>query len=145
MGRAQLKAMDVASRNPDAVVIGSDQVSALGNRIFGKPGSDEVAKEQLAALQGQTHTIHTAVCVVATERTHCSCDTTRLRMRSLSEEAIARYVAVDQPLQCAGSFRLEARGISLFEVIETQDHTAIIGLPLLAVTEALLKLGFEIP
>jgi septum formation protein len=144
---ARAKAEAVARVVGDgATVIGSDQVCALGSETFGKPGTAERAGEQLARLAGRTHELLTAVCVVGPvhgvwEHT----DVARLSMRALDAGSIARYVAADRPLDCAGSYKLEARGIALFEKIECADHTAIVGLPLVALTLELVRRGWVLP
>ena len=144
---ARAKAEAVARVVGDgATVIGSDQVCALGSETFGKPGTAERAGEQLARLAGRTHELLTAVCVVGPvhgvwEHT----DVARLSMRALDAASIARYVAADSPLDCAGSYKLEARGIALFEKIECADHTAIVGLPLVALTLELVRRGWVLP
>jgi septum formation protein len=144
---ARAKAEAVARVVGDgATVIGSDQVCALGGETFGKPVTAERAGEQLALLAGRTHELLTAVCVVGPvhgvwEHT----DTARLSMRALDAASIARYVAADRPLDCAGSYKLEARGIALFEKIECADHTAIVGLPLVALTLELVRRGWVLP
>ena len=142
---ARAKAESLRDVEPHAVVLGSDQLVALGDRILGKPGSVEAAAAQLAALAGRTHLLVTAVAVVHEGRVLEHVDVTHLRMRALSSAQIERYVAADAPLDCAGSYRLEARGIALFESIAGGDHTAIVGLPLMAVTSLLASLGFPVP
>lgn len=139
------KANSVAERYPNATVIGSDQLAAVDGQVLGKPGSEIVAQAQLAQLAGRTHELITAVAVVAGGVAHQFVDITRLRMRPLSAAAIARYVERDEPLDCAGGYKLEGQGITLFEAIESADHTAIIGLPLIALTTVLRQLGFDIP
>jgi septum formation protein len=140
---ARAKAQSVAE--PDAVVIGSDQMAVLDGEILGKPGSTEAAVEQLSTLSGRTHELLTAVAVLTAGKLQQHLDTTRLTVRSLSREEIVRYVAADMPTDCAGSYKLESRGIALFESIESSDQTAIVGLPLIALTTILRNLGFRIP
>lgn len=142
---ALAKAESLRDEHPAAVIVGSDQVAAVDGILLSKPGTAEAARQQLRRLAGRTHTLVTAVAVVASDRTLRHTDVTRLTMRPLTKEAIARYVATDAPLDCAGSYRLESRGITLFTSIESADHTAIVGLPLLAVTWMLVELGFMIP
>jgi septum formation protein len=152
---ARAKAVAVASRLASdraggrTVVIGSDQVCALEREVLSKPGTSERACATLARLAGRTHELFTAVCLVVVENGSTSIeefvDTTRLTMRALDAERIARYVARDEPLDCAGAYKVEAAGIALFERIDAVDHTAIVGLPLIGVTTRLLALGFELP
>jgi septum formation protein len=120
-------------------------VAAIDGEILGKPGTVEAAERQLARLAGRTHVLITAVAVIAGERVLRHTDVTRLSMRALPPAAIARYVAADDPVDCAGAYKLERRGIALFSRIESDDHTAIVGLPLIALTRMLVELGFAIP
>jgi septum formation protein len=146
---AAAKAASVASLNPKAVVIGSDQVAAFSDSqgwyILGKPGTPERAAKQLAQLSGRQHVLITAVVVQMGEKIMRHTDTTTLTMRTLSAAEIARYIAADQPLDCAGAYKLEARGITLFNRIISDDHSAITGLPLMAVTRLLGEFGYALP
>ena len=130
---------------PLATIIGCDQVVDVDGRILGKPETLEAAVEQLSLLQGRSHRLVTAVCVWHEGLIHTHVDLTTLTMRPIPVEAIARYLAADQPLDCCGSYKLEARGITLFERIESDDHTAITGLPLIALTTLLKRCGYQIP
>ena len=142
---AAAKADAVASELPDSIVIGSDQVCACEGRVLHKPGSEERAVEQLAGLAGRTHELITAVRVRLGERVLDHTDVARLTMRALDRDALARYVRADQPLDCAGAYKLEALGIALFERVESEDHSAITGLPLIAVRRMLGELGLQLP
>jgi septum formation protein len=142
---ARAKAASVAAAQPGAAVIGGDQVVSFQGRIFGKPGTFQHAVDQLAAMTGQSHQLITALVVLCDEKIQRHTDVTTLWMRSLSREAIERYVAADRPFDCAGSYKLESRGIALFERIESADHTAITGIPLIALVTMLRSLGHEIP
>lgn len=144
-GLAFEKARSVAEREPGAVVIGSDQVLAFRGRIFGKPGTVERALEQLRMLSGEAHELITALVVCSDEGVIRYADRTRLYMRALGPAEIARYVEADRPVDCAGSYKLEARGVALFDRIESADQTAITGLPLIALTTMLRSLGFQVP
>ncbi len=135
---ARQKALAVSTRptERDALVIGSDQICvAPDGEILHKPGSVERAVAQLQRLQGKTHMLVTAVAVARGDEVHGAFDVHRLTMHPWSDDALRAYVARDQPLDCAGSYRLEAAGIALFSRIEadpeTADETAIIGLPLM--------------
>ena len=146
---AAAKARSVAAGNPGACVIGSDQAAEIGGRSLGKPGTPEVARAQLAEASGRTVVFHTAICV-ADARTapaleYSATDVTRVVFRPLGEDEIARYVEREQPLDCAGSFKAEALGIALFERIESMDPTALIGLPLIALSDLLRRAGFTVP
>jgi septum formation protein len=142
---ARLKAESLRAAHPDAAILGGDQVAAIDDEILDKPGTEAAARAQLARLAGRTHTLITAVALLVGDRFLQHTDVTRLTMRPLTEAQIARYVAADQPLDCCGSYRLERLGIALFSRIESDDHTAIIGLPLLSVAAMLGEIGFVIP
>lgn len=144
---ARQKAEAVAERYPDSIVIGSDQTAVRGTQILGKPGTIEAATAQLKAAGGGQVTFYTAVHVIDPhhQQHEAHIDTTVVRFRSLSDEEISRYIALDQPLDCAGSFKAEALGISLFERIDSQDPTALTGLPLIWLCGALRRAGLSIP
>jgi septum formation protein len=149
---ALAKAEAIAVRHPDAWVIGSDQVAVLqgGTRaelILGKPGSHERCREQLAACSGQALEFVTGVAVVrqADGARVEFIDTTRVRFRTLDTECIARYVAKEAPIDCAGGFKSEGLGITLCESIDSLDPTALIGLPLIRLCAVLRSAGFELP
>lgn len=140
---ARLKAAAGVGLSPGALVIGSDQVAALGDETLGKPGTPDRAVEQLLRCSGQRVDFHTAVCVAGPgdlpELSHV--DTTRVRFRALTRPEAERYVAADEPLDCAGSFKAERRGVLLLASIDSQDPTAIQGLPLIWLGRALLERG----
>ena len=142
---AMAKAAGVASGEPDAAVIGGDQLVALDGSILGKPGTTEQAIAQLRSMSGRSHELITALIVLRSGRIYAHTDVTRLYLRDLTPEAISRYVEADRPLDCAGSYKLEARGIALFERIDSEDHSAITGVPLIALTTILRTIGFAIP
>lgn len=139
---SDLKAQAVFVTNSDSCVIGSDQVCTLDGQIFDKPGTIQGARDQLSLLQGKSHQLLTAVTVKYPGGSESFIKKTSLHMRPLTLRDITRYVEVDKPLDCAGSYKLESRGIKLFHKIEMEDHTAIIGLPLIELTSVLLKLGY---
>jgi septum formation protein len=142
---AYQKASSLVGEESDAAIIGCDQLVSFQGQMFGKPTTFARAVEQLESMSGETHELITALVVISGERTDRHTDVTRLRMRRLSRAAIERYIVADRPLDCAGSYKLESRGIVLFDKIETDDHTAITGLPLIALTTILRSLGFDIP
>lgn len=144
---ARAKAEAVARRNPKSLVIGSDQLAVCGQEVLGKPGSGERAMAQLKSLSGQRVTFHTAVHVINTEvdRHEGHVDLTVAQFRALGDEEIRRYVARDKPYDCAGGFKVESVGISLFTRVESQDPTALVGLPLIWLAGALRRNGFEVP
>lgn len=146
---AALKAEAVFDRFPDATVIGSDQVATVDGEILGKPHTLENAVEQLMKLSGRTHRLLTAVHICGpTNSGHVPVsflNEVQLTMRSLTRMELARYVERDQPLDCAGSYKIEEAGIGLFESIQCSDFTSIIGLPLMDVSTELRRRGFSIP
>lgn len=143
---ARSKAGAVAGTTVDAWVIGSDQLAECDGRILGKPGTVDAAKAQLAAMSGTTVLFRTAVALVHPDgRALHAIDTTRVRVRTLSDDEIARYVDAERALDCAGSFKAEGLGITLLDSIETSDPTALIGLPLIATARLLREAGFELP
>ena len=141
------KALAVAARQPQALVIGSDQVAACQGRVLDKPGDAARAFSQLAFLSAQRAHFYTACAVVGAglplPLVHL--DTTTVTLRPLSTAEIERYVAREQPFDCAGSFKAEALGVTLFESIESIDPTALIGLPLIWLAGALRAAGFLLP
>lgn len=141
------KARAVAGQFADALIIGSDQVAHMGNEIFGKPGTSERAIAQLRRMSGQTVTFHTALAVLNTRsgRVQSESIPTHVKFRDLSEEEITRYVAKEQPLDCAGSAKSEALGITLLDSLSGDDPTALIGLPLIVLSRMLRAEGLELP
>lgn len=142
---ARAKAESLSESEPGAVVIGGDQVVAFEGRVFGKPGDAQAAVDQLMAMAGRSHELITAIAVRHRGGTVEHLDVTTLWMRDLSRVEVERYVAADRPFDCAGSYKLEERGVTLFERIDSADQTAVTGLPLIAVTSILRSLGFAIP
>jgi septum formation protein len=141
------KADAVAAQYPEAVVIGGDQVAASGATLLHKPGNASSCREQLGLLSAATAEFHTACTVrcVATGLKLAHLDTTRVTFRPLTDAEIARYVEREQPFDCAGGFKAEALGITLFERMHSEDPTAIIGLPLIWLAGALRAAGFQVP
>ncbi len=141
------KAQAIASRRTDAVIIGSDQVAALGNKVLDKPGDAARCRAQLTAASGSSARFHTACAVIAPQAgiRMVHIDTTTVFFRSLTDQEIERYVERERPFDCAGGFRAEGLGISLFESIESRDPTALIGLPLIWLTCALRRADFQLP
>jgi septum formation protein len=141
------KAQAIASRRPDAVVIGSDQVAAIGSHVLEKPGDAARCRAQLTAASGSSARFHTGCAVIGARAgiRMVHIDTTTVFFRSLTAPEIERYVERERPLDCAGGFRAEGLGISLFESIESHDPTALIGLPLIWLACALRRAGFLLP
>jgi septum formation protein len=142
---ARRKALAVAAHHADAFVVGSDQVATIDGAVLDKPGTADRAAAQLQRLQGREHQLLTAVAIAHPGGLVEFVDVTRLCMRTLSAAEIERYIAQDQPLDCAGSYRIESLGIALFAGISSEDQTAIVGLPLLRLAAELRQLGFCIP
>ena len=136
----------LASSGHDSWVIGSDQVAELDGRPLGKPGSHAAAVAQLQSMSGREVRFLTAVCLAGPDgRRLQALDITTVRFRALGDDEIERYVAREQPLDCAGSFKSEGLGIALFEEIDNRDPTALIGLPMIATARMLREAGFLIP
>jgi septum formation protein len=144
---AVAKAMAVAAHRHDAWVIGSDQVAALGDKLLHKPGDIDNARQQLRTSSGKIVDFFTGLCVVrhrdGQQLTYL--DHTRVVFRQLSDGEIDRYLARERPFDCAGSFKSEGAGIALFERIETEDPTALVGLPLIALARLLRQAGMALP
>ena len=142
---ALAKAEAVAEHWPEAVVIGSDQVADLEGRLIGKPGNHERATEQLRAMRGRSVRFETAVAVVcrASGFHAAALATVAVRFRSLSDAEIERYLRIEQPYDCAGSAKAEALGIVLLDAIDSDDPTALIGLPLIRTCELLRQAGLD--
>ncbi|AJQ88830.1 Maf family protein [Xanthomonas oryzae pv. oryzicola] len=139
------KAAAVAVRLPGAWVIGSDQVADLDGQALGKPGTRAQAQAQLTAMSGRTVRFHTAVSLIGPERELHALDLTEVQLRALTPAEIERYLDAEPALDCAGSFKCEGLGISLFDAIRSQDPTALVGLPLIALARLLREAGFHLP
>jgi len=142
---ARKKAESLHGESPGQWILGSDQVCALEDRILHKPGDAERNRAQLELLAGKEHRLLTAFCLICDDEVHEHLACTKLFMRKLSPLEIARYVEADRAFDCAGGYKLEERGITLMERIETEDPSAIEGLPLIALVSVLRSLGFELP
>jgi septum formation protein len=142
---ALAKAQAVAERFPQAVVIGSDQVADLDGTPVGKPGSHERAVAQLRAMSGRSVVFQTAVAVVrrATGHAGTALVPVTVRFRRLDDAQIERYLQLEQPYDCAGSAKSETLGIALLEAIESDDPTALVGLPLIATCRLLREAGLD--
>ena len=144
---ALAKAHAVATLHPGAVVIGSDQVADLAGQPLGKPGDHARATAQLQRMRGHTVVFHTAVAVVCHASGFVQTDLApvRVRFRELSDAEIERYLRAEQPYDCAGSAKSEGLGISLLEAIDSDDPTALIGLPLIRTCRLLRAAGLVLP
>jgi septum formation protein len=129
------------------LVIGSDQVATLGDEVLGKPGTHERAAAQLRRLSGHSVTFLTGLCLLntATDEAQVDVISFRVHFRKLDDEQIERYLCHDRPYNCAGSFKSEGLGITLFERMEGDDPTALIGLPLIRLTDMLAREGVVLP
>jgi septum formation protein len=144
---ALAKAQAVALRHPDAVVIGSDQVASTTEvrpRLLHKPGDRETCRRQLQSMSGLGARFDTAVAVVFGPRVEAFADLTIVQFRVLDAAAIERYIDREPSFDCAGGFRIEGLGVTLFESVETRDPTALVGLPLIGLCAALRRLGVEV-
>jgi septum formation protein len=144
---ALAKARAVARQRPDAVVIGSDQVADLNGEPLGKPGTHERAVAQLRRMRGQTVVFQTALAVVCLDSGFEASDLApvRVRFRDLDDAEIERYLRAEQPYDCAGSAKSEGLGIALLERIDSDDPTALVGLPLIRTCRLLRAAGVRLP
>lgn len=145
---AHSKANAIASRCANTLIIGSDQVAICEGHILGKPGDFSEAVKQLQHCSGKIVYFYTALCIVDSRhqppKFHAALDITRVVFRELSDREISHYLEREQPYDCAGSFKSEKLGIALFERIETNDPTALVGLPLIAVFRLLREAGIRL-
>ena len=143
---ALAKARAVAALFPQAVVIGSDQVADLNGQSLGKPGTHDKAVVQLRLMRGQTVVFQTAVAVVCQETgfEQCSLAAVRVKFRDLTDDEIENYLHIEQPYDCAGSAKSEGLGIVLLASIDSDDPTALIGLPLIRTCQMLRATGIEL-
>jgi septum formation protein len=143
---SESKARAVASTRR-GLIIGSDQVATTGNNLLGKPGTHARALEQLRSLSGKRVTFHTGLCLLNTGTDTALLDVVpfSVKFRQLDQDQIERYLHRDRPYQCAGSFRSEGLGITLFEYMDGDDPTALIGLPLIRLTSMLAQAGVLLP
>ena len=144
---AREKAGAVSSRNPGAIVIGSDQIAIFDGQVIGKPGSHRAATVQLLSFSGQVVEFLTAVSVQHRAGTFKEqhIDSTRVRFRPLHAEEIERYLEFEKPYDCAGAFKAESLGIVLFDSISSEDPTALVGLPLIRTAAMLRNAGLRLP
>jgi septum formation protein len=142
---ALAKARAIAGRQPEAVVIGSDQVADLRGVALGKPGTHERAVQQLRRLRGQRVRFHTAVAVVRADRgfEQTALATVDVAFRDLDDAEIEHYLRTEQPYDCAGSAKCETLGIALLDAIESDDPTALVGLPLIRTCALLRQVGID--
>lgn len=144
---ARTKARHVAERHPGAVVIGSDQVADLAGEALGKPGNFDNARAQLRRMSGQIVNFYTALAVIrrATDFEQSGVARVKVRFRDLTDGEIERYLRAEEPYDCAGSAKSEGLGIALLDAIESDDPTALVGLPLIRTAQLLRAAGLALP
>lgn len=140
------KAKVIAEKNPNSLVIGSDQVAVNGDQILGKPETDQKACEQLQQASGKCVTFLTGLCLYNSNTGQFQLDFVpySVYFRELTDDQIATYVEMEQPLNCAGSFKSEGLGVALFEKMGGEDPTSLIGLPLIRLISMLKNEGVEV-
>jgi len=141
---ARQKAESLITPNASEITIGCDQMGLLKGQPLGKAGSQDKAIEQLKKMQGKTHQLVTSIAVHCGGKWELHTDITQMKMKPLTDEQIKKYVDLDDPVNSAGSYKIESLGLALFEDIETKDHTAIVGLPMMALCRILGKFGYEV-
>lgn len=139
------KAEAIAVDHPDALIIGADQVALLQGRVLGKPGTRERAVAQLAEMSGCAVDFLSAIALLGPDCRLVDIVATRLQFRKLGKAEIERYVDADRPLDCAGAMRSEALGIALLDAVSSDDPSALIGLPLIRISQWLRAQGLAIP
>lgn len=144
---SRLKAQAIAERSPDHIVIASDQCATFNNQAIGKPHTHENAVKQLQDFSGQSISFYTGLVVFdpRTQNYHQCHDETIVHFRALSNETIQNYLLAETPYQCAGSFKSEGLGITLFSSIQSRDPNALIGLPLIELTSIFQEMGITLP
>ncbi len=144
---AEAKARDVGRQHTAALIVGSDQVASVSGRILGKPGDRARAIEQLSDASGKTVSFHTGICLFnsQTGRIQSAVECFAVRFRNLRRDQIERYVDMDQPIGCAGAFKVEDYGITLCSALEGRDPNSLVGLPLIRLVEMLAAEGIELP
>ena len=141
------KARALANSHPNHLIIGSDQVAVLGGQIIGKPHTHDKAHQQLMSASGASVSFLTGLTLLNSQTGHhqTDCIPFTVHMRTLSAEQIERYLLAEQPYDCAGSFKAEGLGVSLFQRTEGDDATSLVGLPLIRLVDMLLAEGVHLP
>lgn len=144
---AEQKARALAALHPGHLIIGSDQVAVLDDAILGKPHTFDKAFEQLSAASGRQVVFLTGLALLNTQTGRCQVDVVpfTVHMRQLDAGRIERYLRAEQPYDCAGSFKAEGLGVSLFQSTEGADATSLVGLPLIRLVDMLLQEGVQVP
>lgn len=147
MRLAHAKAQALLNTYPQHIIIASDQCAVFNDQPIGKPHTIENAQAQLKQFSGQVICFYTGLVVInsQTQQTYQALDTTRVHFRDLTDEVIHNYIELEQPLNCAGSFKSEGLGITLFSQIDSKDPNALIGLPLIELTTIFLNMGYALP
>ena len=135
------KAEKIFKDNPNSIIIGSDQVLIFENKTFPKPSNLEEVIHRLLDMQGKTHELRTGLCLMKKDEVFETTVVAKMTMKNLSEEEIRKYAELDQPIGCAGGYKIEENGKDLFENIETDDFNSIIGLPTVALETKLNQWG----
>lgn len=138
------KAESLKTAFDNAVIVGADQVAEVNGERLDKPGDKPQAVAQLKKLSGKSHRLITSIAVISPLKTIQRTDVTTLIMRELSDEDIHEYIRIDEPFDCAGSYKIEKAGLALMENVQTQDPSAIQGLPMISLSQALQELGFNL-
>lgn len=141
---SRTKAQSLKSRYPDAIIIGSDQSAIIDGQRLGKPHTRSKNIEDLKKLAGREHTLATGLCMLKTDQLMEHTDFTQLLMHPLTEQEIAAYVDYEKAFECAGGYKIEGRGLALFESVESRDHSSIIGLPMMTVVKTLRAWGYPV-
>lgn len=144
---AEAKARDVGARHTESLIIGSDQVACMDGQILGKPGNRGNAVEQLVAAAGRTVVFHTGLCLYnpSRDRARTIVEPFSVHFRRLDRAQIERYVDREEPFNCAGSFKSEGYGITLFRRLEGADPNSLVGLPLIRLVDMLNEEGIALP
>lgn len=142
-----LKAQEVAKAHPDKIIIASDQCATFNNQPIGKPHTHENAVKQLKDFSGNAIVFYTGLVVIdpRDKKIYQTLDVTTVNFRKLSDATIENYLLGEQPYQCAGSFKSEGLGITMFHSIESKDPNALIGLPLIDLTTIFAEMGITLP
>ena len=140
---AKLKALKAKKEYPENIIIGCDQMAYLKGKLFGKALTEKKAIENLIHLQGKTHKLFTAVCMLWENKSFLHVSKSLMTMRHLTVKQIKNYILKEQPLNSAGSYHIESYGITLFKKIETEDFNSIQGLPLIQVVNQLIKWNYS--
>ena len=139
------KAASMRAEFSDHIIIAADQTVYFQGHYFGKSKSHQQALDQLHMLNGQTHELYTSVCVIKGDVEWAHTDRTVLTMKTLKLQELANYIRYDDSQGCAGAYKIEKAGLCLFEKIQTEDHSSIIGLPIMRLTKILMHLGAAPP